>query len=136
MSAASHRLPWTRKVAIALRVWSRLLSVSIGLRRYPLPELIARLDRGNAGRPLPFSPPRLGRMVTASLRLGPYRPRCLHASLVLYGLLRQSGVGANLVIGLPHEARSKDAHAWVEVDGVDVGPAPGGAGHLALARYG
>jgi transglutaminase-like putative cysteine protease len=136
MSAARDRLRWTRKLAIGLRVWSRLLSVSIGLRRYPLPELIARLDRGNAGRPLPFSPQRVGGMVTASLRLGPYRPRCLVISLVLYALLRESGVRASLVIGLPHEARSKDAHAWVEVDGVDVGPAPGGAGHLALARYG
>jgi len=136
MSAVGERLRWGRKVGIALRIWSRLLSVSIGLRRYPLPELIGRLDAENAARSLRFSPERVGRMVTRSLRLGPYRPRCLLASLVLYGLLRESGVRAKLVIGLAQDARSKDAHAWVEVDSVDVGPAPGGAGHLALARYG
>ena len=136
MSAASPRLSRRRKVGIALRVWSSLVAVSIELRRHPLPDVVLRLDRRHARRALRFNPQRLGRMVTASLRIGPYRPRCLLESLVLYRLLRESDVPAKLVIGLEAEPRSKDAHAWVEVDGVDVGPAPGGAGHLALARYG
>jgi hypothetical protein len=41
-----------------------------------------------------------------------------------------------LVIGLPREAITKDAHAWVELDGTDVGPPPGRAGHEPMARFG
>jgi hypothetical protein len=56
--------------------------------------------------------------------------------MVLYRLLEGQGIDAELVIGLPREPRDKDAHAWVEVDGVDVGPPPGGSRHEELARYG
>jgi hypothetical protein len=54
---------------------------------------------------------------------------------VLYRLLRSRGEPAELVIGLPREPKDKDAHAWVELDGRDVGPPPGKAGHEQLARY-
>jgi hypothetical protein len=59
----------------------------------------------------------------------------LFSALVLYRLLRAQGDRAELVIGLPSDARTKDAHAWVELDGVDVGPPPGRSGHLELTRY-
>jgi hypothetical protein len=54
---------------------------------------------------------------------------------VLYRLLREQGDPAEFLIGMPLDRRSKDAHAWVEVDRVDVGPPPGGRGRLPLARY-
>jgi Transglutaminase-like superfamily len=63
-------------------------------------------------------------------------PRCLYNAIVLYGLLRRQGDGAQVVIGLPTAPVDKDAHAWVEVDGRDVGPPPGQAHHEELARYG
>jgi hypothetical protein len=39
------------------------------------------------------------------------------------------------VIGLPSSPTDKDAHAWVEVRGIDIGPAPGRLGHAELVRY-
>jgi hypothetical protein len=69
------------------------------------------------------------------LRVGPRRARCLVAALVLFRLLREQGEPAELVIGMPRTPNSEDAHAWVEVGDVDVGPPPGRRGHLELARY-
>jgi hypothetical protein len=66
---------------------------------------------------------------------GPFRPRCLSLALVHYRLLTEQGLEPALVIGLPEGSASKDAHAWVEVSGIDVGPPPGGGGRTPLARY-
>jgi hypothetical protein len=73
--------------------------------------------------------------VHKTLRIGPYRPRCLTRSLVLFRLLRQQGDPAELVLGLPAVARDHNAHAWVELDGGDVGPPPGKGEHVEIARY-
>jgi hypothetical protein len=77
----------------------------------------------------------LHRAVDQALRWGPIRPRCLVRAAVLFDLLRAQGDGAELVIGLDTEPTSKDAHAWVELDGVDVGPPPGRGDHTELVRY-
>jgi hypothetical protein len=66
--------------------------------------------------------------------VGRHRPRCLINALVLFRLLREQGEAAILVIGLPEVATDERAHAWVEVDGRDVGPPPGGRGYRELAR--
>jgi hypothetical protein len=55
--------------------------------------------------------------------------------MVLYTLLRDQGVAAELVIGLPTHGTSTDAHAWVEVAGRDVGPHPGSLGAAELTRF-
>jgi hypothetical protein len=55
---------------------------------------------------------------------------------VLFTLLRRRGSQAELVIGLPENASTHEAHAWVELDGRDVGPPPGQNGHVQLARFG
>ena len=81
-------------------------------------------------------PLRLANAVDRTLRLGRRRPTCLVSSLVLFRLLRAQGDAAELVIGLPASPRDKDAHAWVELEGTDVGPPPGRNGHVELARYG
>ena len=57
------------------------------------------------------------------------------SSLVLYRLLREQGDDAELVIGLPQTPADKDAHAWVELAGRDVGPPPGRGPHEELARF-
>jgi hypothetical protein len=54
----------------------------------------------------------------------------------LFRLLREQGDPAELVIGLPDAAADHEAHAWVEVDGRDVGPPPGRGQHEPLARFG
>jgi hypothetical protein len=54
---------------------------------------------------------------------------------VTFRMLHEQGDPAELVLGLPERPEDKDAHAWVEVDGYDIGPPPGGAGYVELARY-
>jgi hypothetical protein len=69
------------------------------------------------------------------LRVGRYQPRCLITALVHYRMLAEQGQPAEMAIGLPATALSKDAHAWIEIGGTDVGPPPGRGHHLALAHY-
>jgi hypothetical protein len=136
MAGSSRRLKVSRKVAIALRVWISFLAVVAGLRRRPLPELVngfgrqGRMPRGSV------SPAHLGRIVFRLLRIRHRRARCLITSLVLYRMLRNQGYPAQLVIGLPESPVDHLAHAWIEIDHVDVGPPPGRGDHMELARYG
>jgi hypothetical protein len=124
VAALSARSVWWFAV-----IWVRV-------RRRPLPDVIGRLARVERVRPARARPVRLGLIVSRSLRVGRYQIRCLYTSLVLFRLLREQGVDADIVIGLPREPRDKDAHAWIEIDGRDVGPPPGRAQHVELARYG
>jgi hypothetical protein len=100
-----------------------------------LPQAVARLGVASREARPRVEPRRLGRIVGRVLRIGWWRPRCLFSALVLYRLLREQGDPAEFLIGMPLDPRSKDAHAWVEVGRVDVGPPPGGRGRLPLARY-
>jgi hypothetical protein len=122
------------KIRLGLRVWYWFIVVRLGLRRIPLPELVERLGRPGATSRR-ADPERLGRAVAGALRVGPMNPRCLFTALVLFRLLRGQGDPAELVIGLPREPKDKDAHAWVELHGMDVGPPPGRGLHEELARY-
>jgi hypothetical protein len=129
----TRRVSIFRKVTLTARVWFTYASVRATLVRHPLPEAVARLGAAEGWSPQPTA--LLSRAVTRALRIGPWRPRCLTRSMVLYRLLRAQGAPAQLVIGLPSQANSWDAHAWVELSGQDVGPAPGRYGHEELARY-
>ncbi len=103
----------------------------------PLPELVGWLESRPHRIRLPaLDPPRLGRIVARVLDRGPLRPRCLTLSLVFLRLLARQGTAAELVVGLPPEPTSHEAHAWVEVSRRVVGPPPGRLGHEAIARYG
>jgi hypothetical protein len=124
-SSARLRLLW--------RVWVSALHVQLTLRRHPLPEAVAIL--GEAERRPSLPPALLSRAVSRGLRIGRWQPRCLIRSLVLYRLLRAQGDPAELVIGLTERPESPDAHAWIELDGRDIGPLPGRGQHLELARY-
>jgi hypothetical protein len=114
-------------------IWWLALRVVIALRRERLPDLVDRL--GVPGGDSPRPPLLLSRAVSRGLRVGPWVPRCIVRSLVLYRLLRAQGDDAEVVIGLPGERPARDAHAWVEYRGRDIGPDPGAAGHQPLARY-
>lgn len=128
-------LPLHAKAGLALRIWSLYPRVVVGLRREQLPAYIARL--GNPGRRRRrLAPARVSRAVDRSLRLGSRRPRCLVNAVVLFRLLREQGDHAELIIGLPQTAADKEAHAWIELGGVDVGPPPGRGSHEELARFG
>ena len=132
-TARSLSLP--EKAILAVRIWAAYLLIRRNVRRVELPLLIERLSR--ISRPARSRHParRLSRAVDRSLRIGSRRPTCLVKSLVLFRLLREQGDPAELVIGLPESPTSKDAHAWVELDGREVGPPPGRAGHSQLARF-
>lgn len=129
------RLAPRAKALLAARIFARFIAVRRQVHRRSLPELVAALGRvaprDGAHRPAR----RLGNAVDRTLRLGGRRPTCLVSSLVLFRLLREQGDAPELVIGLPAHATDKDAHAWVELAGVDVGPPPGRNGHVELARY-
>jgi hypothetical protein len=129
------RLSLPDKGRLAARVWVRFALVSARVRREPLPRLVAELSAvGSDQRRRSYRPATLARAVDRSLRIGNRRPRCLINALVLFRLLREQGDEVELVIGLPVEAADERAHAWVELDGKDVGPPPGRAGHEEMAR--
>ena len=128
------RLDARAKARLALRIWRSYARVKRGLAGTPLPRLAHDLARVDAFAP-PLRPRHLGLAVDRALHLGPFRPRCLTSSLVLFRLLREQGAAAELVIGLHDEARDHEAHAWVEIEGADVGPPPGKGGHVELVRY-
>jgi hypothetical protein len=129
-------LPLATKAQLTARIGSTFLLVHWRLRRAPLPEVVQSFgERDQDARP-PLEARRLSRIVHGTLHLGPLRPRCLVNALVLFRLLRAQGDPAELVIGLPEHPRDEEAHAWVEVERVDVGPPPGKGTHGELARYG
>jgi hypothetical protein len=129
-------LPTLDRVRLGARIVSTFALVHWRLRRSPLPRTVQLLGSPQAILPgRRVEPRRLGRIVYRTLHVAGRRPRCLINALVLFRLLHAQGDAAELVIGLPHDPKDPDAHAWVEVDHEDVGPPPGRNGHEELARY-
>jgi len=135
METARRRMGAVAKARLLTEVLRSFVLVHRRLRQRPLPEVVRELGVGLDAWWEPVRPLRMSRIVHRTLAIGRWHPRCLIMALVLYRLLRAQGDDAELVIGLPTEARDKDAHAWVEIDGRDVGPPPGRSGHEELARY-
>jgi hypothetical protein len=117
-----------------MRIDRGAVFIRLMLFREALPAFGSRLGRRPRWSRRRLSHALLSRAVHRSLRIGHQRPICLVSSLVLFRLLRE-GDQAEVVIGLPGAAKSKEAQAWLELDGRDVGPAPGGRSHKALARF-
>lgn len=115
-----------------MTVWVSAARIAVALRRQPL-QAVASVSPVRSRDRVPLA--LLSRAVARGLRIGPWQPRCLVRALVLYRLLRAQGDPAELVIGLHHRAASPDAHAWVLLDGRDVGPPPGGAGYEEMTRF-
>ena len=130
-------LPAGTKAALAALTWLEYARVVSRVRRMALPDLVRRLETTSHHLSLPLlDPTRLGKLVAKVLNRGPVRPRCLTLSLVLFRMLVRQGTKPQLVIGLPPSPSSHEAHAWVEVSGVVVGPPPGRLGHEEMVRYG
>jgi hypothetical protein len=130
-------LPTSTKARLAALTWLEYARVVSSVRRMALPDLVRRLE--TASHPLslsPLDPIRLGKLVAKVLNRWPVHPRCLTLSLVLFRMLVRQGTKPQLVIGLPPSPSSHEAHAWVEVSGVVVGPPPGSLGHEEMVRYG
>lgn len=129
------RLRFAQKVVLAIRVLVLAGYVTIATRIRSLPRVVATLADSSGGSRLGLGPVQVGRIVTTTLTIGRRRPRCLIAALVAFRLCRVEGHPVELVIGLPKHPTDKDAHAWLEMAGADVGPPPGRLGHVELARY-
>ena len=123
------------KLRLALVVAVRYMRVRLDLPRVPLPALVARYSRTRRPPRHRYPIHTLRRAVDRLLVL-PGRPlRCLPRALVLYSLAVEQDHAPRLIVGLPKLGGSSRAHAWVEIDGVDVGPSPGQDGHEPLVSY-
>jgi hypothetical protein len=124
------------RISLGIRIWSNTIRLWVLLKIRPLPDVARETLTPTSGTAALAIPPwRLGHAVDRATTLGRWQPRCLVRALVLCHLLSRQGVSPELVIGLPEVPSGPDAHAWVELDGVDIGPPPGSAGHVELARY-
>ncbi len=124
-----------RKLLLVGRVWTHYARVSYALRRHSLPDLVRSLDRLPARGRSRQHPATYARAIHLGLRLGPWAPRCLPKALIMFRLLREQGDNPQLVIGIPERATTHIAHAWIELEGKDVGPPPGRGGRGVLAQY-
>lgn len=129
-------LRYVDKLRLAVRIWFWSAWVSLGLRRTQLPEFVSRIGAvTGASTRRPLEPRRLSRAVDRSLSVGRSGPRCIIRALVLYRLLKEQGDEPELVIGLSEHLTDHLAHAWIELEGIDIGPRPGRDGHHELARF-
>lgn len=127
---------FARRFRLATRIWWRYATVKVLLaRRRSLPDTIEALRSRSPASPIDQEPRQLGRSVVRALTVGGIQPRCLTLALIHMSLLNDNGTPGHLVIGLPADAHSPRAHAWIEVDGVDIGPPPGRHGHQEMVRY-
>lgn len=60
----------------------------------------------------------------ASGQIPCFNTSCLRQSLLVYWRLRQSGLAPELKLGVRKQGESIDAHAWVELQGHSLSPAP------------
>jgi hypothetical protein len=125
-----------RRVRLAVAIWFRYLVVkALLVRKLPLPKVVETLRRRPHRRPPHQEPRQLGRSIVRSLSIGNLQPRCLTLALVHSSFLQDMELAHDLVIGLPRNPTSVAAHAWIELDGIDIGPPPGRHGHEEMARF-
>ncbi|MDR7483320.1 MAG: lasso peptide biosynthesis B2 protein [Armatimonadota bacterium] len=123
------------KARLAGRVLRTYVVVRVNLHRQPLPRLVARLGESPGPTGRRYAPALLSRAVHRVLRTSLTEQTCLVRALILYRLLKEQGDAPELVIGLPPHPTDHRAHAWVELDGVDLGPPPGRGLYEPFARY-
>jgi len=75
----------------------------------------------------------IARLEAAAARNIPWRTNCLEQSLVLWWLLRQRGIQSDLRFGARKDAGRFEAHAWVELEGVNLSGAD--AGHVDFVPF-
>lgn len=124
-----------QRVRLARRVIARYIAVRVLLARLPLPRVVDTYSE-KASPPTSVIEVKSLRRAVDRLLVLPGRPlRCLPRALVLYSMLIEEGHEARIAIGLPEVSTTIRAHAWVEVEGIDVGPSPGRDGHAPMVLY-
>lgn len=125
------------RVTLGFRVYSTFLVVvyRLRIRRLQLPVAVSKAVQSPRLTLPRGTPVNLGFTIHRLLSVGRFQPRCLTLALVHFTLLTRVGLEPALLVGLPR-SDSSDAHAWVELGGIDVGPPPGRDGSTELARFG
>jgi hypothetical protein len=90
---------------VGLQAWKGLLTRTSG--RTPAPR-----------QPMAHQAQAVARTVGRVVRRFPYRPSCLHHSIVLWWLLRRRGISSSVEVGVRRESESLHAHAWVVCENV------------------
>jgi len=111
--------------AIVIKAAAGLAATKVGLRiagfrRWK--DMFSRLEpptrRGEFTFSLYETAKMISRLESAAARNLFFRPNCLENSLVLWWLLRNRGITAQLRVGARKTGQRLEAHAWVECDGV------------------
>ena len=121
-----RRHPWARLLpAAAWMLFS--LPLELGLRVLGYRRVIALIDRCTPARRRRASTVQLARAaaladgIAAAAGLFTFGPGpCLRQSILLYAALRLKGLAPVLKIGASKLRRQLSAHAWVELDGVEL----------------
>lgn len=95
-----------------------------------LSRLYGSAARRNAGPEEFRAAQRLAELAAIAGRRGVIRASCLPQALVLHTLLRRRGLQALVKLGVRSHGGRVEAHAWVELDGITLGPAH--EGYLAF----
>lgn len=107
-----------REWVLLVKTAGLLLAVHSALRLVSFRTVLSWIRRSAVlKRQGAWDPHRLAYLVEVAARHHPFRPSCLDKSLVLYRLLRSSGVDAEFAIGTLKKNGALEAHAWVEYQG-------------------
>ena len=110
------------RLLVALPAISALTSVFGVVRTIRVVErLSSRNSPREAGAVEMESAERLTQLVAAIGRRGAITATCLPQALLVYGLLRRRGLVPTLMVGVRRAEDTFDAHAWVRLQGVELG---------------
>ena len=74
-------------------------------------------------------------MVRVAATYGPFRAKCLPRAIVLWSMLRNERVAAELRLGVRHGDHGFEAHAWVEVGGLPLDEQPEAVPFVPLRAF-
>jgi len=119
---------WERHALLGLS-W-RLPLVWLSLRVLGFKRLKLIVERKNSQQPGDLKAgnvtsahyaQRCAELCEIAARHGIYPANCLHQSLALTDFLRNKGIRAEIRIGIKPGCKPFEAHAWVEIDGSNLG---------------
>ena len=121
---SSHRRLLARSLVL-------LVGYRLALHLIPLDSLLRRIERRSRESRADFTPREAAWAVAAVARRLP-GTLCLARSLALHALLRRSGFGSELRIGVARAQPGIAAHAWVECAGETLEDEGAAASYAAL----
>ena len=119
------QLSWGHRLEL-IQAWLALLRFDLALRTTPftrLQRLIIQAQNRSAppqAEPVPVMIERYRRLVEAASRNHLYPMTCLRRALALQWMLARRGIIAELRIGVQRQAKTLQAHAWLELGGVPI----------------